>query len=259
MQPHAPVSGQSPINRLITGEGTCSLAKVLVVEDERELAELVRVELTYAGHQVEIAGDGPSGVAAVDRFDPDLIVLDVMLPGFDGLEVTRRVRANHATPILMLTARSTEIDKVVGLELGADDYLTKPFSMRELAARVSAILRRVELIRARSVQVTAPVKLTFPDLTIDVDAHDVTSQGQQVALTATEFNLLRLLASNPNRVFSREYLLEEVWGDDATVFDRTVDSHIQRLRKKIGGSDGPGDYIETVWGVGYRFVPKGVK
>jgi DNA-binding response OmpR family regulator len=214
------------------------------------------VELSYAGHQVELAHDGPAGVAAVDRFDPDLIVLDVMLQGFDGLEVTRRVRANHATPILMLTARSTEIDKVVGLELGADDYLTKPFSMRELLARVSAILRRVELIRARSVQQVAPVKLSFPDLTIDVDAHDVVSQGQQVALTATEFSLLRILASNPNRVFSREYLLEEVWGDDVTVFDRTVDSHIQRLRKKIGGSGGPGDYIETVWGVGYRFVPR---
>jgi DNA-binding response OmpR family regulator len=235
------------------------LAKVLVVEDERELAELVRVELTYAGHQVEIADDGPGGVAAVDRFDPDLILLDLMLPGFDGLEVTRRVRANHATPILMLTARSTEIDKVVGLELGADDYLTKPFSMRELLARVSAILRRVELIRARSVQQNASVKLSFPDLMIDIDAHDVVSQGHQVSLTATEFSLLRILASNPNRVFSREYLLEEVWGDDVTVFDRTVDSHIQRLRKKIGGSGGPGDYIETVWGVGYRFVPRAAR
>lgn len=235
------------------------MANVLVVEDERELAELVRVELTYAGHQVELAHDGPGGVAAVDRFDPDLIVLDLMLPGFDGLEVTRRVRVNHATPILMLTARATEIDKVVGLELGADDYLTKPFSMRELLARVSAILRRVELIRARSVQQVVPVRLSFPDLAIDVDAHDVVSQGQHVALTATEFSLLRILASNPNRVFSREYLLEEVWGNDATVFDRTVDSHIQRLRKKIGGSGGPGDYIETVWGVGYRFVPRAAR
>lgn len=232
------------------------MANILVIEDERELAELVRVELTYAGHRVELADDGPSGVAAVDRSAPDVIVLDIMLPGFDGLEVTRRVRANHATPILMLTARSTEIDKVVGLELGADDYLTKPFSMRELLARVNAILRRVELIRARSQQQAAPVKLSFPNLTIDVDAHDVVSRGQSVALTATEFSLLRILASNPNRVFSREYLLEEVWGDDATVFDRTVDSHIQRLRKKLGGSGSPGDYIETVWGVGYRFVQR---
>lgn len=233
-----------------------SLAKVLVVEDERELAELVRRELEYAGHQVEIAVDGPDGVAAVDRFDPDLILLDLMLPGFDGLEVTRRVRVNHATPILMLTARSTELDKVVGLELGADDYLTKPFSMRELLARVSAVLRRVELIRARSVQQTTVAKIEFPDLAIDTDAHEVLSQGAYVTLTATEFNLLKLLASNPNRVFSREYLLEEVWGGDVAVFDRTVDSHIQRLRKKLGGAGSPGDYIETVWGVGYRFSPR---
>jgi DNA-binding response OmpR family regulator len=233
------------------------LAKVLVVEDEVELAELIRRELEYAGHQVEVAGDGPGGVAAVDRFHPDLILLDIMLPGFDGLEVTRRVRSRHAIPILMLTARSTELDKVVGLELGADDYLTKPFSMRELLARVSAILRRVDLIRSRSQQNTAQAKLEFSDLEIDIDAHDVKSQGQPVALTATEFGLLKLLASHPKRVFSREYLLEEVWGDDVTVFDRTVDSHIQRLRKKLGGAGSPGEYIETVWGVGYRFSPRG--
>jgi DNA-binding response OmpR family regulator len=229
----------------------------LVVEDESELAELIRRELEYAGHQVEVARDGPGGVAAVDRFDPDLILLDIMLPGFDGLEVTRRVRSRHAIPILMLTARSTELDKVVGLELGADDYLTKPFSMRELLARVSAILRRVDLIRSRSQQNTAQATLAFPELEIDIEAHDVKSLGQPVSLTATEFNLLKLLASHPKRVFSREYLLEEVWGDDVTVFDRTVDSHIQRLRKKLGGSGSPGEYIETVWGVGYRFSPRG--
>jgi len=237
-------------------ERDTALAKVLVVEDERELAELIRRELAYAGHDVIVAGDGPSAVEAVERIDPDLIVLDVMLPGFDGLEVTRRVRTSHATPILMLTARATELDKVVGLELGADDYLTKPFSMRELLARVNAILRRVELIRSRAVQQPVSVTLDFPDLSIDIDAHEVRVAGTQVSLTATEFNLLKLLASNPNRVFSREYLLEEVWGGDVAVFDRTVDSHIQRLRKKLGGADGPGEYIETVWGVGYRFSPR---
>jgi DNA-binding response OmpR family regulator len=232
------------------------LGRVLVVEDEEGLAELVRRELENAGHVVETAIDGPSGVAAVDRFNPDLILLDVMLPGFDGLEVTRRVRTRHATPILMLTARSTELDKVVGLELGADDYLTKPFSMRELLARVSAVLRRVELIRSRSEQQQAAARLSFPDLEIDADAHQVLSRGVNVALTATEFNLLKLLAANPRRVFSREYLLEEVWGGEVAVFDRTVDSHIQRLRKKLGGPGSPGEYVETVWGVGYRFVPR---
>jgi DNA-binding response OmpR family regulator len=232
------------------------LGRVLVVEDEQGLADLVRRELENAGHVVDIAVDGPSGVAAVDRFSPDLILLDVMLPGFDGLEVTRRVRTRHATPILMLTARSTELDKVVGLELGADDYLTKPFSMRELLARVSAVLRRVELIRSRSEQQAATSRLSYPDLEIDADAHQVISRGEDVALTATEFNLLRLLAANPRRVFSREYLLEEVWGGEVAVFDRTVDSHIQRLRKKLGGPGSPGEYVETVWGVGYRFVPR---
>jgi DNA-binding response OmpR family regulator len=233
------------------------LGKVLIVEDERELADVVRRELEFAGHVVDVAEDGPSGVAAVDRFEPDLILLDVMLPGFDGLEVTRRVRQKHATPILMLTARSTELDKVVGLELGADDYLTKPFSMRELLARVSAVLRRVELIRSRSEQQTPVSAMTFPDLEVDPEAYQVKSQGAEVSLTATEFNLLKILAAHPRRVFSREYLLEEVWGDDVAVFDRTVDSHIQRLRKKLGGPGSPGEYIETVWGVGYRFVPKG--
>lgn len=232
------------------------MARVLVVEDERELADLIRRELAIAGHEVRIEGDGPSAVDAVAAWSPDLILLDVMLPGFDGLEVTRRVRAHHATPILMLTARSTELDKVLGLELGADDYLTKPFSMRELLARVNAVLRRVELIRSRSVAEQTASRMEFPDLTIDPDAHDVMSQGSLVALTATEFSLLKLLASNPNRVFSREYLLEEVWGGDVAIFDRTVDSHIQRLRKKLGGSNSPGDYIETVWGVGYRFSPR---
>jgi DNA-binding response OmpR family regulator len=229
------------------------LARVLVVEDEQELSALIRQELRHAGHEVEAAYDGPSGVAAVERDEPDLIVLDVMLPGFDGLEVLRRVRAKRATPILMLTARSTELDKVLGLELGADDYLTKPFSMRELLARVSAILRRVELIRARSASIPEAERIEAPGLAIDVAAHEVLVDGQTVAFTATEFRLLRLLAGNPGRVFSREYLLEEVWGGDVTVFDRTVDSHIQRVRKKLGKA---GEMIETVWGVGYRFTAR---
>lgn len=232
------------------------MARVLVVEDERELADLIRRELEFAGHETRVEGDGPGAVEAVTSWQPDLMLLDVMLPGFDGLEVTRRVRSRHATPILMLTARSTELDKVLGLELGADDYLTKPFSMRELLARVNAVLRCVELIRSRSVADEASTRLEFPDLIIDPDAHDVLSRGEQITLTATEFNLLKLLASNPNRVFSREYLLEEVWGGDVAIFDRTVDSHIQRLRKKLGGASSPGDYIETVWGVGYRFSPR---
>lgn len=229
------------------------MAHILVVEDERELASLVRREMEHVGHQVTVAHDGPSAVDLALSIHPDIILLDVMLPQFDGIEVTRRVRAASSVPILMLTARATELDKVLGLELGADDYLTKPFSMRELQARVSAILRRSEVIREQSRPRDTEESLEFPGLVIDAAAHEVTSTGERVMLTATEFSLLKLLASNPGRVFSREFLLEEVWGNDAVVFDRTIDSHIQRLRKKLGGSDSPGDYIETVWGVGYRF------
>lgn len=229
------------------------MAHILVVEDEKELAALVRREMELVGHQVTSAHDGPSAVEMALSLDPDIVILDIMLPGFDGIDVTRRVRAVKSTPILILTARATELDKVLGLELGADDYLTKPFSMRELQARVSAILRRSEMVRAQSRPREATEIISFSGLTIDTAAHEVTSGGERVMLTATEFSLLKLLASNHGRVFSREFLLEEVWGNDAVVFDRTIDSHIQRLRKKLGGPDSPGDYIETVWGVGYRF------
>ncbi len=226
------------------------MAHVLVVEDEAELASLVTREMEAAGHTVSLAGDGPQAVELAARVDPDIILLDVMLPGFDGIEVLRRVRQVSSVPILMLTARSTELDKVLGLELGADDYLTKPFSMRELQARVGAILRRAERIRQFSSTEQAVEIISHPGLTVDVSAHTVAVDGQEVTLTATEFSLLRLLAANPGRVFSREFLLEEVWGDESVVFDRTVDSHIQRLRKKLGPG---GQSIETVWGVGYRY------
>lgn len=229
------------------------MARILVVEDEKELAALVRRELELVGHQVTSAFDGPSAVELALSASPDIMVLDIMLPGFDGIEVTRRVRAAASIPILMLTARATELDKVLGLELGADDYLTKPFSMRELQARVGAILRRSELVREQSRPRDSGEVIAFPGLTIDTAAHEVTSNGERIPLTATEFSLLKLLSANQGRVFSREFLLEEVWGNDAVVFDRTIDSHIQRLRKKLGGADSPGDYIETVWGVGYRF------
>ncbi len=234
-----------------------SLATIVVVEDERELAGLIQRGLEQDGHQVRVAGDGPGGVELIERTNPDLAVLDVMLPGFDGLEVTRRVRQDRQTPIIMLTARSTELDKVLGLELGADDYLTKPFSMRELQARVNAILRRVERIRDQSRSRHDEEVIELPDLRIDVGSHEVISRGESVHLTATEFGLLRLLAGNPGRVFSREFLLEEVWGRDAVVFDRTVDTHIQRLRKKLGGAGSPGERIETVWGVGYKYARPG--
>jgi DNA-binding response OmpR family regulator len=229
------------------------VATIVVVEDEQELAALVRGGLESTGHHIVLAHDGPSGVAAVERADPDLIVLDVMLPGFDGFEVCRRVRRDRITPILMLTAKATELDKVLGLELGADDYLTKPFSMRELQARVGALLRRVELLREHSRPAANGGVIALPGLAIDPSAHEVISDGRAVQLTAKEFDLLRLLAGNPGRVFSREYLLDRVWGADYAGFDRTVDTHILRLRKKLGGPGSPGERIVTLWGVGYKF------
>ena len=226
---------------------------IVVVEDEPIIAAAVAARLRKETFRVEVAEDGPAGVDLCERLRPDLVVLDVMLPGFDGLEVCRRIRRARITPILMLTARATELDKVLGLELGADDYLTKPFSMRELLARVGALLRRVERLRDQSRPAEDQEAIVRADLTIDPLTREVISAGQRVQLTAREFDLLRLLASNPGRVFSREYLLDRLWGEEYGGFDRTVDTHILRLRKKLGGPGSPGERIVTLWGVGYKF------
>src|SRR5579884_2571511 len=228
------------------------MASIVLVEDERELAALVARALEEEGHTVETLGDG---AVALQRLigagtaEPDLIVLDLMLPQVDGLEICRRVRQTKITPILMLTAKSTELDRVLGLELGADDYLTKPFAVRELQARVSAILRRVEMMRAQSQtrdDDLAPI--VQEGLRIDPAGREVLVEGEPVALTAKEFDLLRLLAANPGRVFSREYLLDRLWGDDYAGYDRTVDTHILRLRRKLGGPGTVADRIVTLWG-----------
>ncbi|HET9015098.1 MAG TPA: response regulator transcription factor [Thermomicrobiaceae bacterium] len=236
------------------------MARVVLVEDERELARLVHGALEEDGHVVEVFHDGRSALErllpATDR-GPDLIILDVMLPGVDGLEILRRVRQRHVTPILMLTARSTELDKVLGLELGADDYVTKPFSLRELQARVTAVLRRVEMLRAssRTEEVAAPV--VDDRLRIDPTARSVLADGRAVAVTPREFDLLHLLAANPGRVFSRDYLLDRLWGDDYEGGDRTVDTHVLRLRRKLGGSGSVADRLVTLWGVGYKYERSG--
>ncbi|MFU8853855.1 response regulator transcription factor [Micromonospora sp. SL1-18] len=215
--------------------------RVLVVEDERTIAESVAARLRAEGFTVDIAGDGPS---AVDRFragQHDLVVLDVMLPGFDGLEVCRRIQADRPVPVLMLTARDDETDLLVGLAVGADDYLTKPFSMRELAARVHVLLRRVE--RAAT---TAPATLQLGDIEISPDERRVVKGGAEVHLTPTEFDLLVHLAGRPRTVLPRERLLADVWGWADGSGTRTVDSHIKALRRKLGA-----DLIRTVHGVGY--------
>jgi DNA-binding response OmpR family regulator len=238
------------------------MAHVVVVEDERELASLVTRTLEEEGHTVETYYDGAVALSRLTdsaRPDPDLVVLDLMLPNVDGLEICRRIRKTKITPILMLTAKASEIDRVVGLELGADDYLVKPVALRELQARVTAILRRVEMMR----QSAHPEGdsdaerrvLDEPGLRIDPQRHEVLIDGQPVALTAKEFELLYLLVANPGRVFSRDYLLDRLWGSTYAGFDRTVDTHILRLRRKLGGTGSVAERIVTLWGVGYKYNP----
>ncbi|MET8150072.1 response regulator transcription factor [Actinoplanes sp. NPDC049668] len=219
--------------------------KVLVVEDERTIAEAVAARLRAEGFEVEVAGDGPAAVEAARRNPPDAIVLDVMLPGFDGLEVCRRIQAERPVPVLMLTARDDETDLLVGLAVGADDYLTKPFSMRELSARVHALLRRA----TRNSAPVAPAEsamLRLGDLEINLAERRVLRAGVEARLTPTEFDLLVHLAGRPRTVLPRERLLADVWGWADASGTRTVDSHIKGLRRKLGA-----DLIRTVHGVGY--------
>jgi DNA-binding response OmpR family regulator len=216
--------------------------RILVVEDERTIADAVAARLRAEGFVVEVAADGPAAVAAARRTPPDAIVLDVMLPGFDGLEVCRRIQAERPVPVLMLTARDDETDLLVGLAVGADDYLTKPFSMRELTARVHALLRRV----AKTAAPAAAETLRLGDLEINLAERRVHRAGREAHLTPTEFDLLVHLAGRPRTVLPRERLLADVWGWADASGTRTVDSHIKGLRRKLGA-----DLIRTVHGVGY--------
>jgi two-component system, OmpR family, response regulator len=226
---------------------------VLLIEDEPRLAQLVARELEAAGYAVRHARDGATALRLFADAAPDLVLLDWMLPGMDGLEVLRRLRQGSAVPVLMLTARAEEVDRVVGLEVGADDYLTKPFGTRELVARVRALLRRQERLRevlaADRAEGGAPLRLG--PLELDPDAHLARLDGQPLDLTRTEFGLLHLLMRNRGRAFSRAYLRDAVWGEPSLDGDRSVDNAVLRLRRKLGAV---GEQIETVWGVGYRFA-----
>ena len=226
---------------------------LLLVEDARDLAAVVIRELEAAGYHVAHAVDGESALRLASEFEFDLVLLDWMLPGMDGLDVLRHLRESSSVPVLMLTARDSEIDRVLGLEIGADDYLTKPFSMRELVARVRAMLRRRELIRQTLVadrNVTESSAITIGGLRLEPESHLVTLDGEPVDLSRTEFALLLLLVHNPGRVFSRAYLLDTIWGENYVDGDRSVDNTVLRLRKKLKGA---GESLETVWGVGYRW------
>jgi two-component system phosphate regulon response regulator PhoB len=222
--------------------------RILVVEDEPDLSALVRINLEQAGFEVETADNGSDALAALRRAPPDLVLLDLMLPDVPGTEICRRIRGSaelSELPIIMLTAKADEVDRVVGLELGADDYVTKPFSPRELTLRVRAVLRR-----QRSGATSARV-IEHGDLSLDSERHRCFVDGDEVELTAKEFSLLQCLMRRPGRVMTRDRLLDDVWGSDITVTTRTIDTHLKRLREKLGRA---GDLIETVRGVGYRFA-----
>ena len=236
-----------PVNTLVPPDvAPVRTRTVLVIEDEATIAQAVAARLRSEGFAVEVAGDGLDGVEACARLQPDLVVLDLMLPGLDGLEVCRRIQRDRPVPVLMLTARDSETDVVVGLAVGADDYLTKPFSARELVARVHALLRRVERTPDRAAE--TPVRLGPVELEL---ASRVVRLGPDIVhLTPTEFDLLAFLAKRPGTVFTRDQLLGDVWGYRAGAGGRTVDSHVRALRRKLGG-----DVIRTVHGVGYAAGP----
>lgn len=237
------------------GNGELWMEKILVVEDEPTLQETLTYNLTKQGYTVEAVGDGQSAVDVAKMIKPDLIVLDIMLPVMDGFEVCRIVRQEMNVPILMLTARDDEIDRVIGLEMGADDYLTKPFSMREFLARVKAHLRRVRLLREEKEPepIKTVDKLVFGNLTLDLSRREAILDGKPLPLKPKEYDLFLFFAQHRGQVLSRDFILERVWGWDFTGGSRTVDVHVRWLREKIEKSPAMPIRIVTVRGAGYRF------
>jgi DNA-binding response OmpR family regulator len=225
------------------------MATVLVVDDEPIVRDVIVRYLRRDGFETLEAGDGNLARELIETADLNLVVLDVMLPGVDGLELCRWIRGRSALPVIMLTARGEEADRIVGLELGADDYVTKPFSPRELAARVRSVLRRSDL------RLEPAERLEFGELVLDASSREVTRAGLPVTLTAREFDLIWFLASNPRHVFSRDHLMDRVWGHAPAVDTGTVTVHIRRLREKLEADPAQPAHLQTVWGVGYRFDP----
>ena len=226
--------------------------KILIVDDDNNIAELIALYLTKEFFETQIVNDGEHALKEVETFRPNLILLDLMLPGMDGYQVCREIRHTSDVPIIMLSAKAETFDKVLGLELGADDYIVKPFDTKELVARVRAVLRRFQVKPA-----PAPSNekcVSYPDLTINLTNYSVTYMGQQIDMPPKELELLYFLASSPNQVFTREQLLDHIWGYEYIGDTRTVDVHIKRLREKI--KDHPNWAIATVWGIGYKFEVK---
>ncbi len=234
----------------MTAADNRAVATVLVVDDEPIVREVVVSYLRHAGYRTLEAADGDRALELLQREDVKLVVLDIMLPGTDGLEVCRWIRARSQLPVIMLTARGDETDRIVGLELGADDYITKPFSPRELAARAKAVLRRSTTAAAEP-----PQRVVYGELEIDASAHEVHLGGRLLNLTGREFDLLAFLARHPRQVFSRDQLMDRVWGYEAALDSGTVTVHVRRLRQKLESDPSRPRWLQTVWGVGYRFTP----
>ena len=228
--------------------------KILIVDDDNNIAELISLYLTKECFEPMIVNDGESALSAVDTFAPNLILLDLMLPGIDGYQVCREVRSKSSTPIIMLSAKGEIFDKVLGLELGADDYMEKPFDSKELVARVKAVLRRYKPVATTTAAASQDKKVEYPDLVINQTNYSVYYKGQTVDMPPKELELLYFLASSPNHVFTREQLLDQIWGYEYIGDTRTVDVHIKRLREKIKDHDSW--RIATIWGIGYKFEVK---
>lgn len=225
--------------------------RILIVDDDENIAELISLYLTKECFDTLIVHDGEAALQAFEKGQPDLVLLDLMLPGIDGYQVCREIRAKSQTPIIMLSAKGEVFDKVLGLELGADDYMEKPFDSKELVARVKAVLRRYRPIPQDTLETTAVKKVDYPDLSINLTNYSVLYNGQNIDMPPKELELLYFLASSPNQVFTREQLLDHIWGYEYIGDTRTVDVHIKRLREKINDHDSW--RIATVWGIGYKF------
>ena len=225
-----------------------SIGKILIVDDDENICEVIKMYVESAGYETKVVNDGKTAETMFLEYKPDLVLLDIMLPNIDGIDVLKWIRKEYETPVIMLTAKGETFDKVLGLELGADDYIVKPFEAKEMLARIKAVLRRY------SVDNENKEVLKFNQLTIDINSYTVVYKDDEIKMPPKEFELLHYLASNKNRVFTREQLLCEVWGYDYPGDSRTVDVHIKRLREKLQG--GPNWQIETVWGVGYKFEVK---
>ena len=230
--------------------------KVLIVDDDSNIADLISLYLMKECYETRIVGDGEAALAAVSAFEPDLILLDLMLPGVDGYQVCREVRSSKDTPIIMLSAKGEIFDKVLGLEMGADDYMEKPFDSKELVARVKAVLRRYHKQQNVAVAKSNDKIVAYPDLTINLTNYSVTYMGEPIDMPPKELELLYCLASNPGRVFTREQLLDQIWGYEYVGDTRTVDVHIKRIREKL--HDNENFKISTIWGIGYKFETSAV-